>query len=128
MKINEQSPDRSEPIQGDIILKRQGKDSTSLSKRQRKVYDILRTGKYSATDITIALGYCDPRSYIRDLREKGITVLDEWVENEETKYKRYFIPAEITDPKSNPRGSLQALDGLKQNTDLNRIRTYESEE
>lgn len=118
MKINEQSPDRSEPIQGDIILKRQGKDSTSLSKRQRKVYDILRTGKYSATDITIALGYCDPRSYIRDLREKGITVLDEWVENEETKYKRYFIPVGITDPKSNPRGSLQALDGFKQNTDL----------
>jgi|GEM_PF-6512954 len=35
-----------------------------LSNRQKKVYTLLKSGKLSAADITIALGYCDPRSYI----------------------------------------------------------------
>jgi len=66
-----------------------------LSKRQKKVFDLLCTGKQSVTDITIALGYGDPRSYIRDIREKGITVNDEWIEKGESRYKVYWIESEI---------------------------------
>ena len=66
-----------------------------LSKRQRKVFDLLLTGKHSVTDITIALGYGDPRSYIRDLREKGIAVYDQWIENKEVRYKVYWIDPDI---------------------------------
>jgi Icc-related predicted phosphoesterase len=62
-----------------------------LSNRQKKIYDLLKAGKFSAADITIALGYCDPRSYIRELRNRGITVLDEWISKNGTHYKRYWI-------------------------------------
>lgn len=62
-----------------------------LSNRQKKIYDLLMAGKFSAADITIALGYCDPRSYIRELRHRGITVLDEWISKNGTHYKRYWI-------------------------------------
>jgi hypothetical protein len=75
---------------GDNIPMRQDKGNISLSKRQRKVYNLLCTGKHSAADISIQLGYSDPRSYIRDLREKGVIIHDEWVENEDTRYKRYW--------------------------------------
>lgn len=91
MKTNEQRPDRLEPIQGEISFDGQGKDNINLSKRQRKVYNLLCTGWYSAAGVSIALGYSDPRSYIRELREKGVNVLDEWIEDEETRYKRYTI-------------------------------------
>lgn len=64
---------------------------TTLSKRQRKVYDLLCTGKHSATDITIKLGYSDPRSYIRTIRSKGITLKDEWIDRGDVRYKVYWI-------------------------------------
>jgi len=87
----EKSPDRGEPIQGEINFQNQSKDSISLSKRQRKVYELLLTGKYSVADISIALHYSDPRSYIRELRKKGLNILDEWVENADTRHKQYWI-------------------------------------
>lgn len=64
-----------------------------LSRRQNNVYQMLRTGKYSVTEITIHLGYSDPRSYIKSLRDKGIKILDEWVENGEVRFKKYYIKA-----------------------------------
>lgn len=70
----------------------QGKDIKQLSKRQKKVFDLLCTGKYSVTDITIALGYGDPRSYIRDLRAKGVNIQDRWIKGEDTRYKVYWAP------------------------------------
>lgn len=84
------------------LSKCESKDIVKLSKRQKKVYDLLCTGKHSVTDITIALGYGDPRSYIRALREKDIFVFDEWVENTDTRYKVYWIT--ITQPKTNIPG------------------------
>lgn len=78
------------------LSKCESKDRIKLSKRQKKVYDLLLTGKYSVTDITIALGYGDPRSYIRDIREKGITVNDEWVEKQDVRYKLYYITPQKT--------------------------------
>ena len=78
------------------LSKCESKDRIKLSKRQKKVYDLLLTGKHSVTDITIALGYGDPRSYIRDIREKGITVNDEWVEKQDVRYKLYYITPQKT--------------------------------
>lgn len=86
----EKRPAMPEQNQGDVSFE-QHKGTPKLTKRQRKVYDLLLTGKYSATDITIILGYCDPRSYIAILRGKGIAVCDEWVEKKDTRFKKYWI-------------------------------------
>jgi hypothetical protein len=95
MKPKEEAPGRSgEPMQGQNISlsKCESKDIVKLSKRQKKVFDLLCTGKHSVTDITIALGYGDPRSYIRDLREKDITIYDQWVKKGDARYKIYWVP------------------------------------
>lgn len=88
---NEKSPDRSEPVQGGV-LGGHIKDNQKLSKRQKKVYDLLRTGKHSVTDITIKLGYSDPRGHIRNLKAKGINIKDEWIIKDDVRYKLYWIP------------------------------------
>ena len=90
-----ESPTRLEPMQSIISFDEvQGKDMNiiydSLSNRQKKVFDLLCTRKQSVTDITIALGYGDPRSYIRDIREKGIVVNDQWIEKPDIRYKVYW--------------------------------------
>lgn len=100
MKEPKESPARQEPVQGEISFDEvQGKDMNkiynSLSNRQKKVFCLLCTGKHSVTDITIALGYGDPRSYVHDIREKGITVNDEWIEKGEVRYKVYWIESEM---------------------------------
>ena len=77
----------------------EGKVTQHLSKRQKKVFDLLCTGKHSVTDITIALGYGDPRSYIRDIRDKDITVNDEWKENGDVRYKVYWIDRVTPEPQ-----------------------------
>ena len=92
---------QQEPVQGIISFEEvQGKDMNkiynSLSSRQKKVFDLLCTGKQSVTDITIALGYGDPRSYIRDLRDKAITVNDEWIDaGDGVKFKRFWIDSDM---------------------------------
>jgi hypothetical protein len=73
------------------LSKCESKDRIKLSKRQKKVFKLLLTGKQSAADITIQLGYSDPRSYVRELREKGINVQDEWLQREDVRFKRYWI-------------------------------------
>lgn len=74
------------------LSKCESKDIVKLSKRQKKVFKLLLTGKYSVTDITIKLGYADPRSYVRSLRDKGITINDQWVEKGDVRYKIYWVP------------------------------------
>lgn len=71
----------------------------SLSFHQHRVYNLLQTGgKYSAADISVALRLSDPRSCIRDLRAKGIDILDEWVPSEHgSRFKRYYIRKEVRD-------------------------------
>ena len=94
MGTKKESPERLETLRSkaDVLnINFDGKDTTKLSNRQKKIYDLLMAGKFSAADITIALGYCDPRSYIRELRNRGITVLDEWISKNGTHYKRYWI-------------------------------------
>ena len=69
----------------------------SLAFHQKSVYNLLQSGKkYSAADISAALRLSDPRSCIRDLRAKGISILDEWVPSEHgSRFKRYFIRKEV---------------------------------
>jgi hypothetical protein len=106
-----ESPTRLEPMQGIISFEEvQGKDMNKiyncLSNRQKKVFDLLCTGRQSVTDITIALGFGDPRSYIRDIRDKGITVNDEWIEKGEVRYKVYWIESEIRSCETMPLGEI----------------------
>lgn len=66
----------------------------NLPSKQRQVFNILLSGtKFSVADITIQTHFSDPRGLIRDLRGKGIAVLDEWRENAEQdgRYKVYYI-------------------------------------
>ena len=63
------------------LSKCESKDRIKLSKRQKKVFELLLTGKYSVTDI-------------KEIRDKNIPVQDEWVQKDDTRYKRYWIPAE----------------------------------
>lgn len=82
---------------GNINKGHTSKDKPKLSKRQRRVHELLCTGKHSVTDITIKLGYADPRSYIRYLRDKGIHVRDETIQQDDVQYKRYWIESIPTD-------------------------------
>lgn len=92
MNVKEESPAMPEQIRGEISLEILDKDIPKLSNRQKKVAELLLNGKYSAADISIALHYSDPRSYIRELRDKGINVQDEWIKVDDVRFKRYWIP------------------------------------
>ena len=48
-------------------------------------------------DISIGTHLSDPRSVIRNLRAKGVPVLDEWhnCTNSHGRYKKYFIGKEV---------------------------------
>lgn len=93
MEQNRERPAGSESKRGEksLYVIETDKDMPKISNRQTKVLNLLRQGRYSATDITIALGLCDPRSYIKALRDKGFNILDEWIETDDTRFKRYFI-------------------------------------
>lgn len=89
-----ESPERLETLRSkaDVLnINFDGKDTPKLSKRQKKIYDLLTTGKFSVADVTVRLGYCDPRSYIRGLRNRGVDVLDEWIRKDDVHFKRYWI-------------------------------------
>ena len=93
MRVNRKRPEGSRPERGEksLYFVETDKDIPKISNRQRNVLNLLRQGRYSATDITIALGFCDPRSYIKALRDKGFNIMDEWIENEDTRYKKYWL-------------------------------------
>lgn len=59
----------------------------------RRVFNLLSFGKRSVVDITLQLRIADPRAVIRQIRDVGITVKDEWCTTEGGKrYKRYWVP------------------------------------
>lgn len=67
-----------------------------LPRKQAAVYSLLLDGvPRSAADISIALHFSDPRSFIRCLRRRGIPVSDVWVQGVYgSRFKRYFIRKE----------------------------------
>lgn len=75
------------------------KITQNLPRIQRAVYYFLLNGKgrrYSVADISTALHLSDPRSHIRELRNKGILINDEWRKSEYgTRYKVFYIPNHI---------------------------------
>lgn len=67
---------------------------TPLTPKQRAIYNALaKGGKYSVTDLCFITHFSDPRGLIRDLRDKGVKILDEWRENatDNGRYKVYWI-------------------------------------
>lgn len=99
MKQKEEAPGRLEPSQGqnDFSTCVCGGKYTkcickNLSKREKKVLELLISGKHSVTEITMKTGFSDPRHYVRMLRQKGIPVHDEWVHpSSETKFKTFYV-------------------------------------
>lgn len=64
-----------------------------MNQKQTRVITLLSSGsRYSVIDIAIRLHIGDPRSVIRNIRNMGIEICDEWVEGTSgTRYKRYWI-------------------------------------
>lgn len=64
-----------------------------MNQKQARVITLLSSGsRYSVIDIAIRLHIGDPRSVIRNIRNMGIEICDEWVEGTNgTRYKRYWI-------------------------------------
>ena len=65
-----------------------------FSTKQIQLISLLGDGsKHSVADIMNTLYIGDPRSAIRDLRNRGIDIDDEWVSTIDGsgKYKRYWI-------------------------------------
>ena len=98
MKPKEESPELREQLRSSNFVQiskcERSKDIKQLSKRQRKVFDLLLSGKHTVTQMTIKTGYSDIRSYIKEIRDKNIPVQDEWVQKDDIRFKRYWIPAE----------------------------------
>ncbi len=55
-------------------MKETDEKKDGFSARQRKVIDLLLFRKCSAADISIELGYSDPRSHIARIIEKGVRI------------------------------------------------------
>lgn len=83
---DERNRERNENEQRKVIEK--------LPKHQRAVFDLLTRARLSVADISRLLGYSDPRGHIRNLRNKGVNVCDEWRTGAtpDVRFKVYFIP------------------------------------
>lgn len=82
---------RSEYAGASIIA---DKDTKLCGFHQQRVINLLSDGKhYSVADISVALHLSDPRSVIRNLREKGHPISDEWCDavHGGGRFKRYFM-------------------------------------
>lgn len=62
---------------------------------QNKVLALFKRKEWlSVADITIALGVCDPRGHIRELREKGYPITDKWIKRADgVRFKVYHLGA-----------------------------------
>lgn len=62
------------------------------AEKQTQAICLLSDGlKHTAMEISFRLRISDPRSTIRDIRNLGINVQDEWVSQNGTRFKRYWI-------------------------------------
>lgn len=69
------------------------KDTKLCGFHQQRVINLLSDGgHYSVADISVALHLSDPRSVIRNLREKGYPISDKWCDAVHGgRYKKYFM-------------------------------------
>lgn len=66
----------------------------TLPRKQRTLLNALADGKkYSVADLSIKTHQSDPRGRIRDLRQRGFNILDEWRNNADNdgRYKVYWL-------------------------------------
>ena len=63
----------------------------AAQKQLRAITLLSDGGKHTVMEIAFACRIGDPRSVIRNIRESGIEVKDEWVEGDGTRFKRYWI-------------------------------------
>ncbi len=64
----------------------------ALTKQQNRIFEILKNGRNTVADLVMKTGYSDPRGHIKALRDKGISVSDEWLKSRDgVRYKVYFI-------------------------------------
>lgn len=81
--------------EGGVLNRDKGKPK--LARLQMKVYEMLKCGKCSAGDISAVHRISDPRGHIRNLREKGIIIKDEWCRGSfGVRFKRYWVEKEVT--------------------------------
>jgi hypothetical protein len=58
----------------------------------QKMYKLFLSGlKYTVVELTEILQTPDPRSHIRFIRNKGVNILDYWINSKNSKYKVYFL-------------------------------------
>lgn len=67
-----------------------------MTARREKVAKLLRADWQTATAITLATGYSDPRGYIRDLRDMGVNIADRWIKGDGVRFKQYHIEPKQT--------------------------------
>ena len=91
MEEKDKRPDLPGQEPSEISLMRQGKDTAKLTKKQISAIQLLKSGKYSAAEISVKLFCSSGRDVVRNLRDKGVEVKDEWREGEKCRYKVYFI-------------------------------------
>ena len=65
---------------------------SKAARRRYRVIALLSDGrKHTVMEIAFTCRVVDPRSIIRNIRKDGIEVKDEWVDGDETRFKRYWI-------------------------------------
>lgn len=108
MKIKESPAGSVKSTRGKISYDGQCEDNKkifdSLTFRQKKVVNLLLARKCSAADISIALGYSDPRSYVKRLIDRGIMVHSAWVDKPDTRYKIYWVEEPSRHPSTEKAG------------------------
>lgn len=83
--------------EAEAIVSNSRKGSAKLPRLQAKVYEMLKRGKCSVGDISAIHRISDPRGHIRRLRDKGVSIKDEWCKGSfGVRFKRYWIEKEVS--------------------------------
>lgn len=71
--------------------KRVNKLNKSAQKQTQAILLLSDGHKHTAMEVSFKCHISDPRSTIRDIRERGIDIKDEWVEENGSRFKHYWI-------------------------------------
>lgn len=70
---------------------RKNRLNKSANKQTRAILLLSDGYKHTAMELSFRCNIGDPRSVIRDIRKRGIVVRDEWVNDDGSRFKRYWI-------------------------------------